>query len=43
MAKIESKKCKECGFRIRGANHEKGLHHNGHKELTAKKRPAKKN
>jgi len=26
-AKIEGSRCRECGFRIRGNNHENGFHH----------------
>jgi len=25
----ESKRCKKCGFRVRGKNHASGSHHNG--------------
>ena len=36
MRKNEQKanRCKECGYRIRGSNHENGLHHKGHRDLT---------
>jgi len=29
-------KCPECGYHIRGANHEEGFHHKGHRDFTAK-------